>query len=201
MKITMIDASANPAGTCAHILAKIAGRIPNKRRVKRFALNDMNIHGCQECFSCRSSGTDTCYFMDDIPLVLDAIKKTEYLIVASPVFFSDVSAQLKCVIDRTQSFFGADGTADRLPRDRRLLFILSHQPSERDECGAIVDRYEPCFRRYGFSRIELIAIDSAHQAIVSGESAEIERRLDELFPRARENRADPANDIDLLENR
>jgi multimeric flavodoxin WrbA len=202
MKITMINASPNPAGTCAYVLAKIANRLPSRRNLKRFTLNKMNLHGCQECFSCRTSGTDTCYFMDDMPLLLESIKKTEYLIIASPVFFSDVSAQLKCVIDRTWSFFGLDGTAAHLPRNRKLLIILSYDAAAREQCQAIVERYAPIFREYGFDDVQYMAAYGEYHANAAPHaSPEIERELEELFPIAKKGISLSADDIDLLENR
>lgn len=196
----MINASPNPEGTCTLVMAKIFNRFQNKRNVKRFTLNTMNIHGCQECFSCKTSQTDTCYFMDDMPILLEAIKKTDYLIIASPVVFSDVNSQLKSVIDRTLSFFGIDGTASHLPRGRKLLFVLSHELSDRDQCQRIVERYTPYFRIYGFESVELMAIDSEHHARASQDSADIERMLDERFP-LEQGRIIKSVDIDLLENR
>lgn len=140
--------------------------------------------------------------MDDMSILLEAIKKTDYLIIATPVFFSDVCAQLKCVIDRTWSFSGIDGTASHLPRNRKLLLILSYESADRDQCAPIVERYTPFFRKYGFDTIEYMAAYGKHHAdAVPHASPEIEQRLEELFPRAKRGVSMSQNDIDMLENR
>ena len=71
--------------------------------VRVFDLNEMDIRPCQNCGDCE--GTGECTIQDDMQEVALAIKAADRIILASPVFFSGVSAQAKTLIDRCQQFW------------------------------------------------------------------------------------------------
>jgi len=117
----------------------------------------MAIRGCQECYVCRKSKTDKCYFNDDLSNVLEEVKTTEMLIIASPVFYADISAQLKCFIDRTWSYFGINGqSASHLTKNRKMVFILSYGYSDKSHYNDLIKKYEIYFQMFGFTQIEYI---------------------------------------------
>jgi len=68
-------------------------------------LTDYEIEPCRSCWACRENG---CCVVDDsmaaviIPKLLDA----DAIVVGSPVYFNNVTAQLKAFIDRTWSIRG-----------------------------------------------------------------------------------------------
>jgi len=69
-------------------------------------LSDYRVEPCLSCWSCVKSGE--CAIEDDmtntfIPMLL----KADAIVVGSPVFFNNVSAQLKAFIDRTWSIKGS----------------------------------------------------------------------------------------------
>ncbi|MBE0426610.1 MAG: flavodoxin family protein [Nitrospirae bacterium] len=68
-----------------------------------FNLNTMNISPCQNCGGCDDTGI--CVFEDDMFQIYDAIRTASRLILASPIFFSALSAQIKTMIDRCQAFW------------------------------------------------------------------------------------------------
>ena len=71
--------------------------------VETFYLNAMNIKPCQGCGGCYQTGE--CIFHDDFDTVYSAIRSSDRIIIASPIYFYSVSAQLKIMIDRCQSFW------------------------------------------------------------------------------------------------
>ena len=71
--------------------------------VRVFDLNGMDIRPCQNCGDCE--GTGECTIQDDMQEVASAIRAADRIILASPVFFSGVSAQTKALIDRCQQFW------------------------------------------------------------------------------------------------
>lgn len=76
----------------------IKGANKNNVEVKKYYLNDMNIKGCQGCLYCRK--TPTCAFKDDMINVYEDIKEAEYVIIGSPIYICQVSAQTKLLLDR-----------------------------------------------------------------------------------------------------
>jgi multimeric flavodoxin WrbA len=71
--------------------------------VKLFNLNLMNIKPCQDCGGCDKTGK--CIINDDMDEIYDAIRESDRIILASPIFFFSISAQAKIMIDRCQSFW------------------------------------------------------------------------------------------------
>jgi multimeric flavodoxin WrbA len=68
-----------------------------------FKLNLMKIKPCQDCGGCKESGI--CIINDDMNKIYRAIREADRIILASPVFFSGLSAQAKTMIDRCQAFW------------------------------------------------------------------------------------------------
>lgn len=157
MKITILNGSPNGKGTCSSIINSIVDKVSGNHQVAIHSLNTLNIHGCQECFACRTSNSDICFFKDGLSDILEEVKTADMLILASPVFYADLSAQTKCFIDRTWSFFGINGSsALQLPKNRKMIFILSFGYSDADHYDDVFTKYEQYFAMFGFSEISLI---------------------------------------------
>ena len=63
-------------------------------------LRTLKIAGCLECNNCRQSGS--CIIKDDFQLVLEKMLAADRIYFATPIFFMNVSAQAKLLIDRCQ---------------------------------------------------------------------------------------------------
>jgi len=60
---------------------------------------DLSIAPCDACDACRSTGV--CVVEDDMQTVYEKLDETDGLIFGTPVYFMNVSAQAKTIIDRT----------------------------------------------------------------------------------------------------
>lgn len=69
-------------------------------------LTDYTIAPCQACWACLK--TDACVLEDDMEAILvPKLLAADALVVGSPVFFNNVTAQVKTFIDRTWPLRGA----------------------------------------------------------------------------------------------
>lgn len=104
MKVTAFFGSPRENGN-THLLLKetIKGIEDSGSEVYLFDLNSMEIMPCQDCGGCNETGE--CIYHDDMDAVYDAIRNSDRIILASPIFFFAMSAQSKCMIDRCQSFY------------------------------------------------------------------------------------------------
>lgn len=68
--------------------------------VTTFRVADMKVGGCFGCRHCFNE-VGVCVQKDDMQKILDALRKADTIVLASPVYFWSVTAQLKCVIDRS----------------------------------------------------------------------------------------------------
>lgn len=79
----------------------------------KILLNRLHYQGCQECGGCDSTGL--CVVEDDMQKLYPLLINSSVVAVASPIFFSSISAQLKAMIDRCQCFWVARYRLKNLP--------------------------------------------------------------------------------------
>ena len=63
----------------------------------------LDIAGCNECNDCYETGE--CSIQDEMTEVYEAIEQADRILVASPIFFMALPAQMKAVVDRCQAFW------------------------------------------------------------------------------------------------
>jgi len=62
-------------------------------------LPEKKINYCTGCYGCRGNGK--CVQKDDMSHILDSMMAADVIVLATPVYFYTMCAQLKTVIDRT----------------------------------------------------------------------------------------------------
>lgn len=98
-RIIAFVGSAKHNGNTSSIVKKIIeGAQENEVETKIYYLNDMNIKCCQGCLYCRKH--NACCINDDMQEVYEDIKSADVLIIGTPVYMCQVSAQTKILLDR-----------------------------------------------------------------------------------------------------
>jgi multimeric flavodoxin WrbA len=97
--------SPNPTGTSKTLLDKFgSGVMEAGVGFSILTISDFkNLSGCVECGACRKTGQ--CQISDDMEVFYQAFEVASRIVVASSLFFYDVPAQGKAVIDRSQAFW------------------------------------------------------------------------------------------------
>jgi multimeric flavodoxin WrbA len=124
-KIVAFMGSPRKKGNVDTIIDEIIkGVNANNVYVKKYYLNDMNIKGCQGCLYCRKN--PTCAFKDDMVEVYEDIKDAEYVIIGTPVYICQVSAQTKLLLDRFYPLTEID-KAKHTPRfgQKKLIMVYT----------------------------------------------------------------------------
>ena len=67
--------------------------------VEKVRIADLKIGYCTGCYACQKTGK--CAIKDDAQLVIDKMMAADVIVLASPVYFYTICAQLKALIDRT----------------------------------------------------------------------------------------------------
>jgi len=65
----------------------------------------LEVSGCTGCDSCAETGR--CVLKDDMQIVYNALDDTRLVVFGSPIYFYNVTAQAKAVVDRSQAFWAA----------------------------------------------------------------------------------------------
>ncbi|MGN1234716.1 MAG: flavodoxin family protein [Christensenellaceae bacterium] len=68
--------------------------------VEKVRVAEKTIGYCRACYYCRNSG-GKCVIHDDMAEILQKMIDADVIVLASPVYFYSIDAQLKAVIDRT----------------------------------------------------------------------------------------------------
>lgn len=68
--------------------------------VEKINVSQKNIGYCKACYYCQKSGGE-CIIKDDMAEILQKMINADVLVLASPVYFYSIDAQLKTLIDRT----------------------------------------------------------------------------------------------------
>ncbi|MFA6316584.1 MAG: NAD(P)H-dependent oxidoreductase [Elusimicrobiota bacterium] len=127
--------------------------------VRRFHLNALSYRGCQACMACKGR-SEVCVLQDDLGEVLEAASSADVLILASPVYYGDVSSQLKGFIDRTYSWLVPDWYGkkhpSRLRSGRAAVWVLCQGFRGEKSFDDIYPRYRRFFKSYGFDASHLI---------------------------------------------
>jgi multimeric flavodoxin WrbA len=77
-------------------------------------LGGSSLHGCLACFQCFSKKDMHCsYSQDDFNAIAERLFQADAIILGSPTYFTDVSAEMKALIDRLGLVATANGSALR----------------------------------------------------------------------------------------
>lgn len=113
------------------------------------SLNDLTFKGCQACGGCKGK-SEVCVLKDDLTPVLNDIHEAEVVVMATPVYWGEISSQMKGFIDRTYSFltpgFMTEEKKHRLPSGKKLVFIQT-QGAGREMYNDIFPRYNGFFEQ------------------------------------------------------
>ncbi|MBE0479759.1 MAG: flavodoxin family protein [Dehalococcoidia bacterium] len=90
---------------------------------EKLLVGKMNIAPCKEYYGCLRDGN--CVIRDDMDLVYPKLLSADVVIVASPIFFYGLTAQVKALIDRGQALWARKYVLKQAPPNstRKGAFI------------------------------------------------------------------------------
>ena len=102
MMVLGISGSPRLLGNTDQLLAEVLrGARSEGAETKTITVCDLDIAPCQHCDSCLRTGE--CRINDDMQSVYSAMEDADAIVLASPLHFMGVTAQMKALIDRCQS--------------------------------------------------------------------------------------------------
>ena len=135
MKIVVITGSPHKAGTSALLADKfIEGAQSKGHEVFRFNAAFKNITPCSGCNACEMDGP--CVFKDDIEReLMPQMLAADLIVLVTPLYYYDMSAQLKTVIDRMH------GRLRRFDGKKSILMATAWNSADWT-MEALVDHYD-----------------------------------------------------------
>ena len=100
MKVSVITGSPHKNGTTAYLTEQfIKGAEEAGHEIFRFDAANKDVHPCIACEKCHGS-TPVCVFKDDMQELNPHLIEADVIALVSPIYYYDINAQLKAVIDR-----------------------------------------------------------------------------------------------------
>ena len=131
MKISAFVGSPNRDGNTATLvkaMCEAASRNGHETRI--FHLYDLKIAGCRDCGHCKTESED-CILPDDFQMCRKEIIASEGIILASPVYFGQITGTLKSFIDRWCCFFSPAFAIRQLQGKKFATVTASGAPTEQ----------------------------------------------------------------------
>lgn len=120
--IVILNGSPRKNGnTSALVNAFTEGAESVGNTVTTFSLGSMNIHGCRGCFGGHSMKDTPCVQQDDMNQIYPAVKNADVVVLASPLYYWNLSGQLRTCVDRLFALEEGDGNLLRGGRASALL--------------------------------------------------------------------------------
>jgi len=101
MKIIGIISSPRKEGNTAWTVNKILeGARERGAETQAWYFSDLDIEPCRGCLSCHEEGDQGCIIDDDMQELYGAIENADAMVLGSPVYMGQMSAQAKIFTDR-----------------------------------------------------------------------------------------------------
>jgi len=104
MKTLVLNGSPKKNGTVAKLLKSIITNLENKETVDWVNVYDLNIKPCIGCMKCRDTKV-CCLPQDDAHEMATLINNSDSLIIGTPTYWGNMSAQLKMLLERVVPVF------------------------------------------------------------------------------------------------
>lgn len=112
------------------------GAIESGNAVEKIRVAEKKVGYCRACYYCRKSEGE-CAINDDMGEILQKMIDADVIVLASPVYFYSIDAQLKAVIDRTVARWLE-------VKDKEFYYIMTAADTERESMETTL----ACFRGY-----------------------------------------------------
>lgn len=114
----------------------------------KISLANKNIQFCKGCLVCQQK--KPCVIQDDVAHIVDEIKKADVIAFATPIYFYEMSGQMKTILDRTNPLFIQD-------YNFRDIYLLATSADEDDKAMDVamqgLQGWITCFDKASFKGI------------------------------------------------
>ncbi|QQO07850.1 flavodoxin family protein [Breznakiella homolactica] len=140
--VLVINASPRAEGNTEALCdALIAGAKKAGHRTAKINVRTMDIKPCLGCYQCLAGKGTPCIQKDDMKEIYTALDQADTVVFASPLYWWQVNAQMKTVIDRLFAVAAANNM--QMPQKEAALLIAAEDARE-ENFAQIVPYYQTC---------------------------------------------------------
>jgi len=135
-KVLILSGSPRKRGNSDILCDEFAkGALEAGHDVEKIRVAEKNIGFCRGCYACEESGV--CAIKDDMAQLMQKMIDCDVMVLASPVYFYSIDAQLKVVIDRSVARWTE-------VKDKEFYYIVTAAEDEDQTAKTTIE----CFRGY-----------------------------------------------------
>lgn len=163
MKIIGLSASPRKEGNTAWIVNKILeGAKEQGAETQSFNFSDLDIKPCLGCNGCKQSDRG-CIVNDDMQKLYDAIEEADAIVLGSPIYMGQMSAQAKIFTDRLYARFSPRFSPyfkDKNAVKQKLILVFNQGNPDSNLFQSYIDYTKHMF--------ELLEFDVKEVPVVTG---------------------------------
>jgi multimeric flavodoxin WrbA len=144
-KILIIKGSPRKNGNSSTLADQLAlGAQEKGAEVESFRIDEMNIHPCDACDFCQGTN-GICVIQDDMQILYPNIQQADTIVIASPIYWFTINAQIKLCIDRWYAF---QPIRKEVWPSKKIGIILTYGDSDPYNSGAVnaIHTFQSMFR-------------------------------------------------------
>ena len=156
MKVVGINTSPREVSNCKIALEKaLEAAEAEGAEIQLIDSNKLNISACQGDNYCKAH-EGKCAIDDDMTQIYQAIEEADGIIFSSPVYFFEVNAQMKLIIDRLYSYFQSSFMEKFA--NKKVSFIISQGTPDTEAFKAGLGIQFEAFKFLGFQTVDLVVL-------------------------------------------
>lgn len=121
MKTLIFNGSPRKNGDTAKLIARLSAELGGE--IKVVNAYTANVRPCVDCRWCLKN--DGCAVKDDMQEIYQDIQDADHIILASPVYFEEITGMLLALMSRLQTYFGA-------------RYVRRTEPIQKEKTGGII---------------------------------------------------------------
>jgi len=129
MTVIAFNGSPRKNGTTVVLLNKaLEGATSQGAETELIHLNQLNMKGCQACFSCKKRGGKSygkCVQRDDMTVLYQKIEQCDAFFLGSPLYFGTVTASAKMFIERLYPYLSYKYISSIFPKKINVGLIVT----------------------------------------------------------------------------
>ncbi len=125
--------------------------------VETIYLNGLNIKPCQGCYACKKKDSKGCAVDDDMQSLYPKMISSDAWVIATPVYWFNMTAQTKIFMDRCFGLFDASFTVNPLYK-KKIAIAMSYGDSDPFNSGCVnaLRSFQDAFRYVGAKIVGMV---------------------------------------------
>lgn len=153
--ILILKGSPREKGNSATLAQQVfAGAKEAGAKVEDVFLHEMDIRPCDACDFCQE-GDVGCVVKDDMQSLYPNLEQADVIVIASPIYWFTISAQMKLCIDRWYALESSEGSA---LKGKQMGIVLTYGDTDLHTSGGInaIHTLESITRYIGMDIVDVV---------------------------------------------